>query len=160
MFYEPEFWVLVAFVITVALLWKPARVQLTSALDARALRIKEQIEEAQRLRKEADETLILYRQKQRDALKEADEIVARAKAEAERIGAEAARDLEASLERRRHQALEKIAQAEAKALAEVRNVAVDVAIGATRTLIQQHLTEARGAALIDNAIADLPKHLH
>ena len=86
---------------------------------------------------------------------EAEAIVAHAKVEAERIAQQSARDLEAALLRRRRLAEERIAQAEARALAEIRAVAVDIAIAAARRVIAAELDRARGAAMIDVAIAAL-----
>jgi F-type H+-transporting ATPase subunit b len=157
---DPEFWVLVGFVISIGLVWKRAKAAITGSLDERAAKIKAELDEAQRLREEAQQTLALYQRKQRDALKEATEIIEHAKAEAERLGAQAARDLEAALDRRRRLAEEKIEQAETKAVAEVRAVAVDVAIGAARRIISEQLNQPRGAAIIDEAIAALPDRLH
>ena len=157
---DPEFWVAIAFVIAVAgVVWKAAPL-VTSTLDGRAAKIKAELEEAQRLREDAQRMLGEYQRKQRDALKEAEQIIALAKSEAERAAAQAARDLEAALQRRQAMALEKIALAEAKATAEVRNTAVDVAVAAARRLLLQELDATRKSKLIDSAIAELPQLLH
>jgi F-type H+-transporting ATPase subunit b len=158
-FRGPEFWVLVAVVVFFIIVWKPGRRSLLSSLDARATRIREELETAQNLREEAERTLAAYRQKEREGAAEAEAIVAHAKAEAERIAAQAARDLEDLLERRRQLAEERIAQEQAGALAEIRAVTVDVAIAAARRVIVAGLDEARGATLIDSAIAALPHQL-
>jgi F-type H+-transporting ATPase subunit b len=158
--HDPEFWVAVAFVIVVVGGWIKLGPQIAKALDDRAARIKTELDEARSLRDEAEKTLAEYQRKQRDALKEAEAIVAHAKAEAERIGKQAALDLEAALERRTRQAEEKIAQEEAKALAEVRGAAVDIAIAAARRIIAEHLDTRAGGALIDQAISALPQQLH
>jgi F-type H+-transporting ATPase subunit b len=160
LFYDPEFWVLIAFVIAVALVWRKAAAGIGSSLDARAARIRADLDEAQRLREEAQQALATYQRRQRDALKEAETIIAHARAEAERFGEQARRDLEAAIERRRRQAEDKIAQAEAKAVAEVRAAAVDVAMAAARRIIGQSVDAARGARLIDDAIQALPQRLH
>lgn len=156
----PEFWVAVAFVIVVAgLVWKGGPV-ITAMLDGRAAKIKDELEEARRLREEAQQMLAEYQRKQRDALKDAEQIVAAARAEAERAAEQAARDLEAAIERRERLAVEKIALAESKASAEVRNTAVDVAIAALRQLLAKELDPGRRSRLIDDAIAELPRRLH
>jgi F-type H+-transporting ATPase subunit b len=157
---DAEFWVLVAFVIAIAFLVYKVHGIVTTALDARAAKIKAELDEAQRLRQEAQSKLAEYQRKQRDALKEAEAIVAHAKAEAERVAAQGARDLDAAIERRRHLATEKIALAEAKALTEVRNIAVDLAIAAVGRVLAQDLDAPRRGALIDEAIAALPPTLH
>ena len=157
---DAEFWVLVAFVIAIAFLVYKAKGAITGGLDARSAKIKADIDEARRLRDEAQKTLAEYQRKQRDALKEAEAIVAFAKEEAQRVAAQAAKDLDAAVERRRRLAVEKIALEEAKALAEVRNSAVDVAIAALGRVLAQDLDGQRKSALIDDAIANLPPTLH
>ena len=158
--HDPEFWVLVSFVIVLVGLLRKAGPLITKTLDDRATKIKGELEEAQKLRDEAQRMLAEYQRKQRDALKEAEEIVARARAEAERAAEQAARDLDAALERRKRLALEKIALAESKATAEVRNTAVDVAIAAVREILAKALDAPRKGKLIDDAIAELPQRLH
>jgi F-type H+-transporting ATPase subunit b len=160
LFHDVEFWIALAFIVAVVVLIKKAAPGVVGGLDARAVRIKEEIEEAKRLRAEAEATLAEYQRKQRDALAEAQSIVARAKEDAERIGREAEIELDAALKRREASTLDKIAQAEAKALAEVRNVAVDVAIETTKLLLLKSLDSKRASLLIDQAIDELPKRLH
>ena len=158
--HDPEFWVAVAFVIVVVGVGYKVAPSIAKALDDRAARIKAELDEAQRLREDAQRTLAEYQRKQRDALKEAEAIIAQAKSEAERIGKQAIADLEAAIERRTRQAEEKIAQEQQKALAEVRGAAVDIAIAAARQIIAQQLDAQAGGALIDRAIAALPQQLH
>ena len=159
LFADPEFWVLVAAVIFAAGVWKPARNALLGALDERAVRIRAELNEAQKLREEAEQLLAQYQQREREAAAEAEAIVAHAREEAERIAAQSARDLDEALVRRQRLAEERIAQAEAKALDEIRSVAVDIAIGAAREVIVAQIDEERGAALLDAAIAALPQRL-
>jgi F-type H+-transporting ATPase subunit b len=159
-FHDVEFWIAVSFLVALGVLWNKAGPIITSGLDARAAKIRADLDEARKLRETAEATLAEYQRKQRDALAEAHEIVTRAKADAERAAAQAKLDLEAAIKRREAAAAEKIAQAEAKALAEVRRIAVDVAIEATRILLRDGIDAQRGASLIDAAIADLPARLH
>jgi F-type H+-transporting ATPase subunit b len=159
-FLDPEFWILVAFIIVVVGGFIKVGPSIGKALDDRAERIRTELDEARLLREDAQKTLADYQLKQRDALKEAAAIIAHAKAEAERIGEQAARDLEAALERRTRQAEEKIAQEEAKAIADVRNTAIDIALAAAREIIAEQLDAKAGGALIDQAIAALPQRLH
>jgi F-type H+-transporting ATPase subunit b len=159
LFHEAEFWFTIAVLIFVAILWKPAKKALIGGLDARAERIREELGAASNLREEAERTLASLRVREREAATEAEEIVAHAKAEAERIAGEAARELEETIKRRQRLAEERIAQEEAKAIAEIRSVTVDVAISAARRVISAELDHQRGAALIDAAIAELPQQL-
>ncbi len=159
LFEDPEFWVVLAVIFFVIGVWKPARRAILGGLDARVTRIRDELDAAQRLREEAERALAAYQQQQRQAAAEAEAILAHAREEAERVAAKAARNLEETLVRRRRLAEERIAQEEAKALAEIRAVTVDVAISAARQVIVAELEEARGAALIDDAIAALPQQL-
>jgi F-type H+-transporting ATPase subunit b len=159
LFTEPEVWVLIAVVVFVVGVWKPARRWITEALDARAVRIRDELDAARRLREEAQQLLDANRQREAEAAAEAEAILTHARTEAERIAAQAARDLEQTLQRRQRLAEERIAQEQAKALAEIRAVAVDVAISAARQVITAELDQTRGAALIDAAIHALPQQL-
>jgi len=156
---DPEFWVLVAALIFVAVVWRPARKSLIGSLDQRAARIRAELEEATKLREEAEQLLAQYLQKEREAAAEAEAIIARAREEAERIVAQSARDLDQTLMRRQRLAEERIAQVEQKALDEIRAAAVDIAIGAAREVIISQIDEERGGALLDAAIAALPQRL-
>ena len=156
---DPEFWVLVAALIFVAVVWKPARKSLIGNLDERAARIRAELDEARKLREEAEQLLAQYQQKEREAAAEAEAIIAHAREEAERIAAQSARDLDQTLMRRQRLAEERIAQVEQKALDEIRVAAVDIAIGAAREVIISQIDEERGGALLDAAIAALPQRL-
>jgi len=157
--HDHHFWVLISMAIFVVAVWKPAKNTIISALDQRTARIRSELEEARRLREEAEQLLAEYQQRQRQAAAEAQAIVTHAREEAERIAAQAAADLEQSLARRQRLAEERIAQAEARAVDEIRSAAVDTAIAAARDVIAQEIDEERGGALLDEAIAALPQRL-
>jgi len=159
-FSNPETWVAITWVIVVALLARPVFKALVAGLDARRDKIKEKLDEAERLRDEAQELLATYQKKQKEALAEAEGIVKQAKAEAKRLATQAAADLDELVKRREQQALERINQAEAEATMEVRNKAVEIAMEATRKLIADNLPKEKAADLIDAAIKDLPNRLH
>jgi F-type H+-transporting ATPase subunit b len=160
MFTDPAFWVGLAFVLVVGFLAKPIMRSVSGSLDGRADKIRAQIEEARKLREEAQALLAEYQRKQRDALSEAEHIVAQAKDEAIRMKAQAEKDLEHTIERRKAQALERIAQSEAQAIASVRNTAVDVAIAAAEKLITDQMNGDRQNALVDQSIKDLTGRLN
>jgi F-type H+-transporting ATPase subunit b len=160
MFTDPSFWVGLAFVIVVGFLAKPIMRSVSASLDGRADKIRTQIEEARKLREEAQALLADYQRKQRDALSEAESIVAQAKEEATRLRAQAQTDLEQSIERRKTQALDRIAQSEAQAIASVRNTAVDVAMAAAEKLITDQMNDGKQDALVDQSIKDLAGHLN
>ena len=123
---DPEFWVGVGTLIFLGiLLWQKVPALVTSALDARAAAIAKELEEAQRLRSEAEALLAGIQEEAAEAEGEAATILAEAKAEAERFATEARTAIAAQIERRGKQAEEKIAQAEAQAVAEMRALAAD-----------------------------------
>ena len=158
--HDATFWVAVAFVILVGAGFKKVRDALNSALDGRAERIKAQLDEAQQLREDAQAMLAEYQRKQNAAADEAQAIVEHAKVEAARLGEQAQADLEQALKRREQLALETISQAEAEAVEEVRNQAVELAVVATSRLLSESVGEAQSAQLIDDAIKDLSDKLH
>ena len=160
MLQDPTFWVLVAFVIFFAAVGKVIYGAMTAGLDSRAAQIKQELDEAQRLREEAQSTLANYQRKQREAIGEAEAIVAQAKEETELLKAEAEAQLAEALKRREQQAMDKIAQAEAAALLEVRNLTVDVAMAATRAILADQVKGRKADQLVNDAIKELPDKLH
>jgi len=159
MFESPTFWAAVAFVIFVALTFRPLKAPLVGALDARGEAIRKEIENAQDLREEAQKLLAEYKRKHREGLSEAEEIIRHARVEAAHLRAQAEQDLETALQRREQAAMDKIAQAEAQALREVRDQAVDVSLAAAARLIEANLDKPRADALVSSAITDLPGKL-
>ncbi len=157
---DPTFWVMIAFFVFVGALARPISRAITAGLDKRADKIRADLEEAAKLREEAQDLLASYQRQQRDAVKEAEAIVEHAKEEAERLTQQGRERLEAALERREKQAMDRIAQAEAAALEQVQAHTVDVAIAATRDFLADNLKGKQAEALIETAIKDLPKKLH
>jgi F-type H+-transporting ATPase subunit b len=133
---------------------------LTKGLDERAEKIKNDLDEARQLREEAQALLANYERKQREAVKEAEEMIAYARQEAERDAKAAAEKLDELLKRRQQQALEKIALAETQAEQEVRDAAIEVAIAAAAKVIASHAKGDAGSALIDLATSDLRGQLN
>ncbi|MGE0054206.1 MAG: F0F1 ATP synthase subunit B [Hyphomicrobium sp.] len=158
---NPYFWVLVSFVGFVALLvyYKVPEI-IGKALDSRATAIQTELDEARRLREEAQALLNDYKTKAREAENEAKSIIEQAKREAEALASESNKALTESLERRSKMAEEKIARAEAQALSEVRSAAVDAALSAAEKIIAGKVTGATGSGLIDDAIKDLKGKLN
>lgn len=158
---EAEFWVAVAFVLFfVILAYFGIHKTIGSTLDKRASRIQSELEEAARLKAEAEALLAEYKQKTANAEKEAAEIIEGAKADAERLAAEAHAKLEDFVSRRTQMAEAKIAQAEAQALAEVRSVAAEVAVGAAEKVLAHTTKGSLAADLISRGIEDVKKKLN
>ena len=153
----PDISVAIAFVIFIVLVvWKGTK-KLTAGLDQRADAIRKQLDETQNLREEAQAALASYQRQQRDALAEADEIVAQAKADAERLKVQAENVLTATIKRREEQAVERIAQAEATAIKDVRDQAIELAIGVATKIITEKMTKTVQNELVKDASEDLIK---
>ena len=156
MFQDPTFWVLVAFIGFVGVLvYLKVPGMVTKGLDARADKIKTDLEDADALLKEAQDLLASYQKKQREAADEAQEIKARAKEEGKRIVERGRARLEDSLQRREKLAMDRITQAEASALDEIRAHTVDIALDATRDLLADNLSDHKANAMLDDAIKEL-----
>lgn len=129
-------------------------------LDARANRIRDQLEEARQAKEEAQTLLASFERKQADVQREADEIVKRAKAEATAASKQAQVDLEQSIARKLRAAEDRIAQAEASATREVRNAAAAAATAAAREAIGGGLSDDRAGTMLDDGIAMIGSRLN
>jgi F-type H+-transporting ATPase subunit b len=159
--YEPEFWVAVSFFIFLGVLFYfGVHKKLASLLDARAALISKELEEARRLRDEAEKVLADYRRKEGEAVNEAEGIIALAAKEAEMLAAETRQSVKEHFDRRMKLAEEKIARAERDAVREVRSVAVDAAVAAAQTLILEKLTPDRAEKLVSESIDSLKSKLN
>jgi F-type H+-transporting ATPase subunit b len=133
---------------------------ITGALDSRAAAIAKELEEARRLRSEAEALLGEYKAKRAQAEGEAAAILAEAKAEAQRFASESRTAIAAQIERRSKQAEEKIAQAEAQAVAEMRALAADRAIAAAEALLKARLDDKRAGDLVKRSLEEIPSKLN
>lgn len=156
---DPTFWVAIGFVLFIVIAGRPIMSKITSALDNRADEIRAKIEEAKSLREEAQTLLASYQRMQRDAAAEAAEIISNAQEEAQRLQTAADENLTQTLKRREEAALEKIAAAEARALQDVRDRAVDIAITATEKVVSGAMTDNVQQSITRAAIDDLPSRL-
>jgi len=129
-------------------------------LDARADKIKAELEEARRLREEAQTLLASYEKKQKEVEGMAEQIVANAKSEAEKAAEQAKEDLKASIARRLKGAEDQIASAEASAVKEVRDRAIAVATQAASTVIADKMSASSGNDLINASIKEVGAKLH
>ena len=159
--FEAEFWVAVAFVIFVGvLIYYRAHKMAIDAIDARRDRIQAELDEARRLREEAQALLELYRRKQQEAEREAADILAGAKTEADRLAVEAAAKMEEVLARRTKMAEAKIDQAETQALADVRAAAAEAAVAAAEVILKETVRGKLADDLLAKGITDLKGKLN
>jgi F-type H+-transporting ATPase subunit b len=158
---EPETWVAVAFVIFIGVIvYVGAHEKIIEALDHRAARISTELDEARKLRDEAAKLLAEYQRKQKDAEREAEAIIAEAKADAERIAVESKTKMEEFVARRTKIAETKIAQAEAQALADVRAAAAEAAVTAAEKILRYTAKGQVADNLIARGIADVKTKLN
>jgi F-type H+-transporting ATPase subunit b len=158
---NPETWVAVGFFLFIALtLYLKVPAMVTKALDERADRIRGELDEARRLREEAQALLAEYQRKQNDAAKEAESIIAQAREDAEAFARESQAKLTETLERRRQLAEDKIVRAQAEAIDEVRERVADIAIAAASHLLSKELSAAKSKSLIDDGIKAISEELN
>ena len=155
---EYEVWVAIGlFVVICTFLYLRVPGLVAKQLDNRAGAIAKELEEAKRLREEAQAVLAGYAQKAAQAEAEAARIVADAKEEAERFAKETRAQLRQQIERRAQIAKDKIEQAEHAALEEIRVLAADKAVAAAEKLIAERLDEKHADALVKGSIQDFYK---
>jgi F-type H+-transporting ATPase subunit b len=158
-FAEPRNWVVLAFILFFVLFGKKLWTALAGMLDARAVNVRAELEEASRLRREAESMLRDAEKQRADALSDAKALIEGAQAEAARLSSAAAAEAETSARRREKMAIDRIAAAEKAAVDDVRLAAADVATTAARQVLAEGLTADDDAKLIDQAIAQLPAAL-
>ena len=161
MFFDPETWVAIAFVILMVLfgylgVFKKAM----AALDHRADRIKAELDDATRLKQEAAKVLADYQARSATAEREAADIIANARSEAERIATEAKAKMEDFVARRTKTAESKIALAEAQAVADVRAAAAEAAVQAASTILSQSVKGSVADDLLAKGITEVRQKLN
>ena len=161
MFFETEFWDAIGFLAFIGLvIYLGLHKKIGGALDHRNARIQSQLDEAVKLRKEAEELLASFVEKKKAAEEEAKGIIAQAQVEAELIAKEAHDRVADFVQRRTKQAEEKIASAETQALAQVRDAATDAASKASEIVLKSQAKGSYGDELVDQGIASLKRLLH
>jgi F-type H+-transporting ATPase subunit b len=154
-----SFWVAVAIVIFALLFWRKIAVPFVGMLDARTNAVREALDEAARLKAEAEAMLKDAQARQEQAQADAKQILAMAHDEAARLTAALAEEAQATAKRRERMALQRIEAAEKSAVNDVRSAAIDIATAATAQILRAGLDADSGAAMIDNAILGVPAAL-
>ncbi|MEK0082187.1 F0F1 ATP synthase subunit B [Benzoatithermus flavus] len=154
-----ELVLLICLIVLIVLVWKPVKRSVLGALDARAEKIRSELDEAQRLHEEAKALLAKYQRQLHEGEKLAQDILAQAEAQQKRFEEKMRADYEAAVKRRTDLAMERIAQEEARALQEVRTRAADLAIRTTRRLLTERVGEAEAQTLVRGAIEEVKRKL-
>ncbi len=147
-----DIWVLISFVIFVYIAFRFGKTAFLAALDGRIEKIRQDIDTAESLRIEAKELLAQYQRKQRDADKEAKQIIETAKTHAEEIKKQAEKDLKELAKRREAQLQERLKRMEENAVNDIRAYAADLAIKATTETIAAQMNKKTNENLIDESI--------
>ena len=158
---DASFWATAALVLFFALIaYMKVPGMITKGLDDRSDKIRNDLEEARRLREEAQQLLAEYQRKRKEAEQEAESIVSAAKHEAEAMAKEAEQKTEEYIARRTALAEQKIAQAEGQAMAEVRTAAVDLAVEAAEAVITKKMTGAASTSIFKSSLAELKERMN
>ena len=153
-------WIAASFIICVALAVKFLMPMIGRGLDNRAAKIRDQLEQASRLRAEAEVLLATYQKQQEELLQEAETIIAAAQRDAAELRKRAAEELKQSLDRRNQQAQEKIARAEQEAIEQIRTQIVETAITGARAKVSSQLQQQHDDQAVDRAIAAISQQIH
>ncbi|WP_210419348.1 F0F1 ATP synthase subunit B [Acetobacter vaccinii] len=156
MFHEAGFWVAVSFVLFFVLVGKKLWTPIAAVLDSRAELIRRELDEAARLRREAEQMLEDATREREQALAEARSMVEQSRKQAEDMAAKARAEAEAAVQRHEQMARDRISAVERAALKEVRQLAIDAAVDAAHAIIPQTLDDKAASALVDQALAGLP----
>ena len=158
---DTSFWTFLGMVLFFVVIWRAGAFKaIGKALDDRAEAIRTELDEARRLREEAQELLATYKRKQAEAAEDAKKTIRQAKADAERMREDAQREIAERIERRTAQAETRIAQAEAAAAKEVKALAADLAVDAAKELLAGKLTKTQRNALVKTDIASIKGRLN
>lgn len=160
MFQDPAFWVGFAFFLLVVFTLKPVVRALNVALDSRIGKIQRDLEEALRLKDEAQELLASYQRKQKESALEAQRIIDHAQSETNRIMLEAEKDLEENLNNKIQLAMRKISTYENAVLQEVRANSIDMAIKTVRHLVKNNISHEVSEELVMRAMDEMNKRLN
>jgi len=154
-------WATIALLIFVGIaVYVKVPAMVSKALDERAGRIRAELDDAKRLREEAQALLGEYQKKRKEAEQEAAAIVEAAKHEAGVLSEEAHKRAEEYVARRTAVAEQKIGQAEREAIAEVRANAVDLAVEAARKVLGDRADVKIDADLFKTSLAEVKAHLN
>lgn len=154
---NPTFWVGIAFVAFIALSFKAGKKAITGWLDGKITKIQADLDDAARLRREAEELLKTAQARHASATAEAGAIIADAKSQAAALAAHAEAETQKQLARREQQVIDRIAQAERQALSDVQRQTVAAALSVVRDILAKDLTPQQKEQLAQSAVNDITR---
>ncbi len=158
--YDTGVWLTLSFAIFLFILWKMGKTAIMDGIDNRIEGIKRDLQTAENLRIEAQELLAQYQRKHRDAIKEAEGIIANAESHADKIRTKAQNDLDTLVARREQQLQERLTNMKDTAEQDIRKYAADIVIKATGVLITEQTKKKDHSALINQSIETMSKEIH
>lgn len=158
-FQDTAIWVLLSFFVFCGIMWRFAKDKFIALLDSRIEAIRKEIDAAEVLRVESQELLAQYQRKQRDAAKEAEQIIETAKQHAKEAKKLAEKELEASMARREQQLQERLTRMQEKAIQDIQAHAARLAVEATKEIIIEKLDEKNNAKLVEQSIKSVSDQL-
>lgn len=158
--HDSNIWLVFSFLIFCFILLKYGKKALEGMLDNRIETIKKEIQTAESLRVEAQEMLAQYQRKHRDAVKEADAMIAEAEKHAIEIRKNAEEELKQTIARREKQLKDRLSTLEAQAIAEIQKHAAELSINATREIIADNMDQKTHSKLVDDCLSSIGKNLH
>lgn len=158
MFQDPHFWVSLSFILFIVAIYKPASKIIVKSLDARSYKIQNELDEALKLKEEAQALLASYQRKQKEITQEAEKILASAHEESKRLLSEAEKNLEDNLNKKILVAMQKIASYENSVLQGIRLNSVDVTMTTIRKLIEENINSEMAEKLVRKAISEMEKN--
>jgi F-type H+-transporting ATPase subunit b len=154
-----ELWLLIALIILVVVIYNPVTGAIFGMLDGHSAKVRAELDQAKRLREEAQSLLATHQRQLLSGEDRARAIVEHARQETERQVERHRSELEANLQRRTEHAMARIAQEEARALQEVRNRAATLAVRTTERLLRDQVDGQQAQTLLDDAIAEVGRKL-
>ena len=155
MYFDESAWVALGFIIFFVLVWKKAGSAISDILDKRVQKIKNDLEEVEALRFEAEKELEKFKSMQLEAVKDAKRIISDAQEAADRIRNAASEKANETIKRREEQAKAKIAAAEAAVVSELKAKATSIAMSASKEILISELNADIGSSIIDESIIQI-----
>lgn len=154
---DAKTWIFFSALIFAYIVWSKGKKTILQLLDSRTSRIKKELEDAEKLRQEAEKILEEYKLKQSQVMKESEEIIENAKKYAETLKHQAEEESNRITAAREQAIKERIKRAEDKAIQEINETAVKLAANAAKKILEEKMKKETSSSLIDEAIRQIPK---
>jgi len=158
--HDEYFWLTLSFILFIGLIFKFGVPVINKTLDGKIEEIKKDIQTAESLRIEAQEMLAQYQRKQRDAMKEAEKIIADARNGAKKVKENAELEINEMMARREAQLKSRLERMENDAINHIKKLAGEIAMAATLQIITEKLDKTHDQSLVEDTLSNLKAHIH